>query len=685
MLIALLVFLPMAAAPVLYALGRQDGERRDRIAALLCGLECLLSLSILPGGASLDLPGVLGGGLSFTVDGFRAAYSLITSLLWLGTTLFAREYFREERRGLDAYWMFTFLTLGATQGVMLSADFLTTFVFFETLSMTSVPWVLHERDEEAVYAGYTYLFIAVGGGLTLLMGLLMLDRACGTLNYAQLRALVPAVGEETLLPAGLCILLGFGAKAGMFPLHVWLPMAHPVAPAPASALLSGLLTKVGVFGVLMTCTEVLYDSAAFGGTVLLLGLVTMVLGAALALFSVNLKRTLACSSMSQIGFILTGLGSLVLARAWGSEGAAVLAFSGAVLHMANHSILKLVLFLCAGAAAMNTHCLDLNGLRGWGRNKKGLKLAFALGGLGISGVPLLNGYLSKTLLHEGLVHLRGAADAPVSLLHAAEWVFLLSGGFTFAYMLKLFLCLFVEKNADPARQAAFDGSAYWGTRLSRGVVITAALALLPMGQPWLMTRLASYMTGTPLSFAAFSWENLQGGFLSLALGGVTYLAFVRPVLMPGGLCVNRWPAALDLERNVYRPLFTRILPGLLSVPVRLMAENRVLGPLCLALRNGILDLFQERRNPFSGVLTFAAWVLSQGLADSADLLVMFLRRTVFREAPVRNGPLRVSRWRAFVKATQAAMAPVLENFTFSLLMTCGGILIFLTLLMVAML
>ena len=142
----------------------------------------------------------------------------------------------------------------------------------------------------------------------------------------------------------------------MFPVHVWLPKAHPVAPAPASALLSGVLTKVGIYGILMTTVEVFLENALFGWIVLILGTITMFLGALLALFSVNLKRTLACSSMSQIGFILTGIGMTVLLTAQGAGEAsggtivggfsslghhAAMAMSGTMLHMVNHSMLKL--------------------------------------------------------------------------------------------------------------------------------------------------------------------------------------------------------------------------------------------------------------------------------------------------------------------------------------------------------
>ncbi|MEE3456956.1 MAG: proton-conducting transporter membrane subunit, partial [Lachnospiraceae bacterium] len=346
MYILLLVFLPFLEAVIGYILGRNNENERDNF-AIVCtvlGLGFALFLPMLV--PTLTIPGIFVYGLHFTTDGFRCAYSIVTAIMWAGTTVFAKEYFAHERENLNRYWLFVLMTLGATQGVMLSADLMTAFIFFEILSFTSFTWVIHEETPEAIRAGYTYLFIAVIGGLILFMGLILIDQAAGTLLFSELKAAAAATDRKGMLFAGgICVLLGFGAKAGMFPVHVWLPKAHPVAPSPASALLSGILTKVGIYGILMLSLHALFGDAVFGGIVLTLGLITMFLGALLALFSVNLKRTLACSSMSQVGFILTGIGTWVLFSAMGhgeGEGAA-LALSGAMLHMVNHSLIKLVL------------------------------------------------------------------------------------------------------------------------------------------------------------------------------------------------------------------------------------------------------------------------------------------------------------------------------------------------------
>jgi len=637
MLILCIVFLPFFCGLCAYIMGRNNESLRDNFVIAAAFFELLLCFFLLPSMPSLKMEGFLVTGMSFMTDGFRAAYAIVTAIMWAGTTLFAKEYFRHEREGLSRYWLFVMFTLGATEGVMLSGDLMTTFIFFEILSLTSFTWVIHEQTEGAVKAGYTYLFIAVIGGLILLMGLLLLYHAAGTLDFGELPAAVSASADQgMILAGGICILFGFGAKAGMFPLHIWLPKAHPVAPSPASALLSGILTKVGVYGILMTTLQVLIGNYYYGLLVLVLGVITMALGAVLALFSVNLKRTLACSSMSQIGFILTGISMAVLLTAEGSHEA-FLALSGAMLHMVNHSLIKLTLFMCAGVVVMNLEKLILDDIRGWGRNKTLLKISFGLGALGISGVPLFNGYISKTMLHEGIVEGIHEIHHLAPMLHAVEWIFLISGGCTFAYMLKLFFCIFVEKNKDSAVQARYDADASCMNTASTIAVFGSSLFMAVLGQPAVMTRLAAFMTGDEeiMEFAAFSLTNLKGGLISLAIGGVLYLVLVKKVLFRKESYVDLWPAWLDLEDMLYRPLLLKVL-----------------APAC--------------------------GFIARCLADFMDALVMLLRNTVAREKPVIRSRKKSTGYLAAIREENLlAGEQIFTGFTYALLMTCIGILLIL--------
>ena len=687
MIIGWLVFGPFLWALLCALAGSRKEEARNLVAAVAAISELVLSVCLLFHSSAWSLTGILAGGLSFGNDGFRSVYSILTSFLWAACTLFSREYFAHEPEHLNRLWFFMLVTLGAVQGVMLSRDFMTAFIFFEILSFTSFTWVIHEETKEAIHAGVTYLFIAVIGGLSLFLGLAFLQHETGTLAFDSLRVATAGAGHPALvLAAGFCILAGFGAKAGMFPLHVWLPKAHPAAPSPASALLSGILTKVGVYGILMLALTAMAGNRTFGVVLLFLGVITMFLGALMGLFSVHLKHTLACSSMSQIGFILTGLGTMMLLEAAGHEEAAGMALCGAMLHMVNHSLLKLTLFLCAGVVVMNLQTAGLNDIRGWGRNKPALMIAFGLGGLGISGVPLFNGYLSKTLLHEGIVEASLEITGSGKMFSVIEWIFLISGGMTFAYMLKLFVCLFVERGCGSVTAGGTASVAVQKAMrpLTAAVVLGSSLLMIVLGQPFLSTRLVSYMTGNEhiLSFRAFTPENLKGSLISLGIGAVLYLLVVRGLMTREGKIRKCWPAWLDLEESVYRPALTKIFPEIFGRLAAVFAEHAS-APLWKTSFSGFAHLagiFAENRLllPLAEGILLAGELLGRLMDIGTDGMILLLRSTLFRERKVQGaGEQRAGLLRRILVEMEDAGEPLAANFTTALFLTCVGILIIL--------
>ena len=625
-LIYLLVFLPMAAAVLSYLVGRKSKTARDTLVRMAVAAEFILSLALLTVGqehAMVSLPGICGMGLHFTVDGFRRIYVVIAALMWLVSGQFSPEYFAHYRNR-NRYYLFLLVTLGATEAIFLSADLYTTFVFFEIMSLCSYVWVAQDETTGSLRAGTTYLAVAVIGGMVLLMGIFLLQHQVGTLMIDQLAA---ACAGKKPYAAALCMLVGFGAKAGAYPIHIWLPKAHPVAPAPASALLSGILTKTGIFGILVISCRILVHDPAWGGFVLLVGTVTMFLGALLALFSVNFKRTLACSSVSQIGFILVGVGMLGLL-----EEHNTLAARGSFLHMVNHSLFKLILFLVAAVIYQNTHKLDLNEIRGFGRKKWGLLFCYLMGALGIGGIPGWSGYVSKTLLHESIVeYIHGMEHGEfISLfftesgMKAIEWIFLLSGGLTVAYMCKLFVAVFLEENADPAVQKRYDGKKTYLNAVSKVMLTTVALLIPVLGMlPQLtmdaMADMAQEFLGVHHEAHAvhyFTWVNLKGSVISVTIGAIVYAVVVRGWMMKAGTdgrkyYVNRWPQWLDLEEVLYRPALQKVLPG-------------IFGFLC-----GVLDnIFDVTVKVLRGAGTLAAGILD----ILVDGTVVLLRNTVYRDS-----------------------------------------------------
>ena len=500
--------------------------------------------------------------------------AVLSGFMWLMTALASPEYFDGAR--LNArYLTFYLWTLGALLGVFLAADLMTLFIFFEVMSFTSYVWVAQNETPAALRASETYLFIAVIGGLTLLTGLFLLHNAVGSLRFEDILEKAPELSPGLRYAIGICALVGFGAKAGMFPLHIWLPKAHPVAPAPASALLSGILTKSGVFGVIGISFWLFEGVPGWGRLLLIPAVITMFLGALLAVFSTDLKRTLACSSMSQIGFILTGVSMCVLLSEHGS-----IAGCGTVLHILNHSLIKLTLFVAAGVVYFNVHSLDLNDVRGFGRDKPLLKLAFLSGACSIAGIPGFGGYISKTLLHEGIVeyceHLaeHGISAAPY---RAVEWIFLLSGGLTLAYMARLFYILFIAEKPEHQHQK----SGRYMTPMTAAVLVTGGMMmpLLGLTAHASMDRIAAYAQSffrRPVMEHAvhyFSLTNLKGAAISVTIGALVFFFFGMKVLTERKdgqqHYRNIWPARLDLEDAVYRP-FLRLLSAVGGTAARLV-------------------------------------------------------------------------------------------------------------------
>lgn len=587
-------------------------------------------------------------------------YCYIALFMWSVSLLFSKEYFAHYSHKAR-YYGFMLLTMFATLGVFMAKDLFTMFIFFEVMSLSSYVWVVQEETEEALKVGVTYLTIAVIGGMVMLMGLFLLNHALGTLQIDKLYQAVQSVWSEKsvqIYTAGFLMLFGFGAKAGMFPLHFWLPKAHPVAPAPASALLSGILTKCGILGILVLTAQVFVHDLTWGSVILTLGVFGMVVGAVLAVFSVNLKRTLACSSVSQIGFILVGVGMQCFL---GEENA--LAVRGTFLHMVNHSLIKLLLFNLAGVIYMNTHALDLNTVRGFGRKKPFLMITFLMGALGIGGMPLLNGYVSKTLLHESIVeyiaHLTAHGHSAL-LFQAIEWIFLFSGGLTVAYMLKLFVCLFVEKNSKLQEQ--YDAKSNYMSVLSKLVLGISAVILPIMGAfPGMtMNKMADavmeFLRSGPLHHEVhyFAWVNLKGGLISIGIGILVYFLVIRKVFMKNGNYVNLWPEKLDLE-----VIFSKLVWGMLGV----------LG-FVTKIMDGFLSEWCTVEKLLKGLNQLMK--LPERLPEA---VVGLLKRTVYKETTERPELELVNKLHAQYDRKVDTLRLIGSSLSFGLLLACVGLIL----------
>lgn len=575
-----LILFPMVMGPIVYRGGKENAAFGHRLTVIVLAVELLAAL-VLSGhvGPGMELPGVCGVGLTFSATGLQVWLCILAGFLWLVSGLFSGKYLEKDPKN-HRYYMFLLLTEGAIMGVFLSADLFTTLTFFEMMSFASYPLVTHRETRQAVRAGGSYLAYAVIGGMASLMGLFLLWNLFGTLSYAELSgaALAYTGSKVGLYVAGGLALVTFAAKVCMFPLHTWLPGSYAEAPSPATALLSGIITKAGVFGIFGLTAKLFLWDASWGNAILVFGILTALVGGTLALFNTNLKQTIAYSSMSQIGFILVGTGMTALL---GEENG--LAVWGSILHLTNHSLIKLVLLLTGGVIVYHVGQLDYDTIRGFGRGKPALAFAFLMPALGVMSVPLWNGYISKTMIHEAIVEyieVLEHAGVPTGMYHVIEWLFLIAGGMTVGYMTKLFVCIFIEKNTDSNIQEKYD--ALNGNYLSRLwlVLLDGCALLFPllgMGAHITQDKIAEFAqdffgTGVEETVHYFSLTNLKGACISLVIGAALYLIFVRGVVRTPDGYKNRWPKALDLEQNVYQPLVFNVLPFIGALCARLVGS-----------------------------------------------------------------------------------------------------------------
>lgn len=365
--------------------------------------------------------------ITFRVDAVTRFFAGLIAFMWLLSGIFSFEYMKHENNH-SRYYSFFLLSEGAMLGVAFAGNYITMYLFFEWMTLMTLPLVLHTQTEEAMKAGTKYLLYSLAGALGGLLGIPFLIRFGSSGDFTPGGVLDTALiqGHETqLLCVAFIVILGFGAKAGLFPLHAWLPAAHPAAPAPASAVLSGVITKAGVIAII----RVIYYSfgtAFLKGTpvhtaLLCIALLTVFMGSSMAFRETILKKRLAYSTVSQVSYILFGLFLMNST-----------AMTGALLHVLCHAIVKNGLFLCAGAIIYQAHKTDVSELTGIGKEMPIILWCFTLFSLALTGIPPMCGFMSKWYLAEGSL----SSGIPV-ISWFGPVILLASALFTAAYLLQV--------------------------------------------------------------------------------------------------------------------------------------------------------------------------------------------------------------------------------------------------------
>ena len=404
---ALLVIFPIAfplfAGTALLAFPIRSQRRRHVYAASVPIVNALLLFAALlwGGDGSFTLWRVTDSlTLTFRMDALAAIFAVLVSVIWPPVTFYAFEYLK-RRPPEERFFAFFLTVLGVLIGIACAANFLTLYLFYELLTFATLPLVMHSLRREAIRAAAKYLVYSITGACLALTGFFFFYRYGISTDFTPggvLDAARIAGKEKLMLTASFLTLVGFGAKAGLVPLHAWLPTAHPVAPTPASAVLSGLITKAGVVAIARTIYFLAGPRFLRGTwvqtTLIVLSLLTIFLGSMLAYMEKHLKKRIAYSSVSQVSYIVFGLMLLT------PEGVV-----GALLQLVAHAFAKSSLFLSAGMviyfrlSRFNYHYVDQ--LRGVGKDLPVVMVGFTVSSLSLIGIPPSGGFVGKWYLAVG--------------------------------------------------------------------------------------------------------------------------------------------------------------------------------------------------------------------------------------------------------------------------------------------
>lgn len=430
------ILLSLLGAFIVYAFKYDKTKQKNivlSIVVILVFVSCLINCFV--DGLHLEMfkmSEILN--VSFKVDGLSRFFSVAISFIWIIVTFYTFEYIKHEKYE-NRFYTFFFSTLAMLIALCYSANLVTMYLTFEMITLISMPLVLHSLTKESINAAKKYLFYSIGGAFLALLGIFYLVAYTNNADFGSwggLEVFKNFTGNKQVFNVVIFVLIiGFATKSGMFPLHGWLPSAHPVAPSPASAVLSGVITKAGVIAIIRVVYYVVGPEFIASTWVqyawIGLAIFTVLLGSLLAYFEKTFKKRLAYSSVSQLSYILVGLAFL-------TSGS----FTGALIHVVAHMLIKVCLFLFAGEIIYKFNIHRTDELEGIGKVMPISTWAYTFASLGLVGVPLTAGFISKWHLATSAVGTDVSVFnwlVPVILLISA----ILTAGYLFPITIKGFI------------------------------------------------------------------------------------------------------------------------------------------------------------------------------------------------------------------------------------------------------
>jgi hydrogenase-4 component B len=511
----------------------------------MAGLLYALTVAAGVAGAGVGVAGMLGitwtarvdgvvplGGLELTMDPLAGFFLAVIGVCIAAASLYAVGAAGETHYDIGAYLAF----VGALGVVPLAANAMTFLVAWEVMSLASWMLVLDRRDDAEVRrAAWVYAVMTHAGLACLLTGMLLLGAHTGSLRFADWSAAAPALSPGLRSAVWLLLALGFAGKAGVIPLHVWLPLAHPAAPSHVSALMSGVMIKLGVYGLVRVGFEWLGPAPPGWGVVILLaGAVSAVVGVLYSLVDHDLKRLLAFCSIENVGIILIGVGGAMLFRHAGLEALALLALVAALYHTVNHAMFKALLFLGAGAVVHGTGTRNMEAMGGLIKRMPWTAGCFLLGSMAIAGLPPLNGFVSEWLTFQALLQNVRLEEPALNLAFVLAIAALaLTAGLAAACFVKAFGITFLALPRSDAAAHAHDATP--AMRLGM-LVFAVACALLGLGPTVVVPalgRVAGPVVGaaTPGTWGGVATLSVSESFArlsTLAIAGALVVGVAVP-------------------------------------------------------------------------------------------------------------------------------------------------------------
>ena len=498
-------------------------------------------------GTALGIAGMLGrawsveidwlvplGGLHLTMDRFAGLFVALVGAASLPTSIYATGYVGRERRGAVAYVVF----VAAMLVVPLAANMMTFALAWELMSLASYLLVMRQGTPSSAHAGWVYAVMTHAGLACLLTGMLLLGAWTGSSGFAEWTTAAPALDVPARSAVWALLALGFLAKAGTMPLHVWLPLAHPAAPSHVSALMSGVMIKLGLYGLLRASFEWLGPAPSWWGTTLLLvGAASAVGGVLYALTDRDLKRLLAYSSIENVGIIVIGIGGALAFRAADADTLALLSLTAALYHVVNHGAFKSLLFMAAGSVVHATGTRDLEALGGLVKRMPWTAAAFFVGAASIAALPPLNGFVSEWLTFQALLQNVQLPVAGLNLVFTLAIAALaLTGGLAVACFVRAygigFLALARSGAAESAHEVALTMRAAMMMAAATCVVLGVGASVVV--RPLIDVAATLVPAAAPIAIGPGLTLQVSNGFASLSTAAVT-VALAGAIAVPLGV------------------------------------------------------------------------------------------------------------------------------------------------------